>query len=203
LYTGEGLSRSLRGILVGTISGSLDIDITGSGGGNPLPIELVAAEALTAASDTGAATATYTGSAVDLSTVASDFTLVGSFSAASLSPSFSLPVWTVEGDYSSLEETVQIGLCSVTLQGSLDGENWYPLTLASSPLVSIDGATIVAGAPTVSTTSSGSPLARYLRAVAEVALTGQYYEYIYPGSWTTDLIASVSATVTAYVGVQL
>lgn len=189
------------------LTGTLSVDISGLGGGNPLPLELVSAEALTA---TAATPSTYTGSSVDLGTVVSGATVVASATDTSFAPDFSsdLPLYVIPDIYFPLSATYPgtVGTLAVTLEGSLDEENWYAIASAASPsaVQTPDAVSVLALAPSVAVAPASGPLARYLRAVVTLAVVGQFYAEV-PGPVFTqgNYVTSIDATVTVYAGVQL
>lgn len=182
---------------MGTISGSVDIDISDSGTGNPLPYELVSAETLTATSTPGV----YTGSATDLGTVASNFTLAVTSSAPSFSPNISLPAWLPDGLELSGTYPGPVAAASVTLEGSLDGTSWYPLTTAGGGVWTLDGSTAIADDSSPGVTEVSAPLARYIRAVVTFTLAALYSVYNNP--YTAFTVTTSSITLSVYAAVQL
>jgi hypothetical protein len=182
---------------MGTISGDLDITITGSGGGNPLPFALVTAEALTAASTPGV----YTGAATDLGTVAACFTIAVTASSASFTPDVTLPAWQPDGVELSSTNPAPVATADVTLEGSLDGDSWYALATTSAAVATPDGSTAAAVNAFPAVTATGSPLARYIRSVITFELNALYS--VYENPYTSYTVTSASLTVSVAVGVQL
>lgn len=198
---------------MGSISGSVDVDITG--GGNPLPFALVT-ETVTAADESGNAVFTTTGSA-DLGTVKNALTLAVGISALSFSPSFATVVTAAQAVSAEQEGDplipfpIPVGSLSVALQGSLDNESWYDLTGVSEAFASSDGATLpVTLSTTLTATTSGIPLVRYIQAVVTLTLTGNTTLVVHNSSDYNELaysepvqVTSLQATLSVYAAADL
>lgn len=196
--------RFKKGIVMGDITGTLNIDVSGVGG-NPLPYALFSAQTVTAANADGPATEVATSTpVVDLGTVSNDFTLVVTVASPTFSPSFS--VGNYVGYYQGNPTYPTVGNYTVVLQGSLDGTSWYDLpgSAATGAFTTTDGSTVV---PTdevqVEVTAANAPLARYVQAQVVLVLTGVLgglnAEYQSP----SYVITSLSASFTAYAATDL
>lgn len=199
---------------MGSISGSVDVDITG--GGNPLPFALVT-ETVTAADDSGAAVVTAIGSA-DLGTVTDKFTLAVGLSDAEFSPSFASIITAAFAASSEqfgmpvIPFPVPLGTVDISLQGSLDNTSWYDLADVNASFVTSDGSTLAVGSyPGILTAVvTSGPLVRYVQGTVTLTLAGNvtvsvalYSEPSHSAYSGTVQVTSLQVALSVYAAADL